>query len=133
MNDALRWQLYVCAYTLLFGLPLLLAPDLALPLMGFAPEPGPWTHLAGMFLLTLSALSFGIFRTRAIALIPFSIGVRMFIVSVLAALAYAGHPPILYAMAGIVLVGVLGSILACRGERRGAATAPGAAGRVGPR
>lgn len=35
MQRALKWQLYVSGYTLLFALPLLAVPNEVVPLLGF--------------------------------------------------------------------------------------------------
>ena len=109
MTRTLGWQLYVSGYTLLFGLPLLAVPDEVISLLGFRVTGEPWVRLAGMFLLTLSYLSFGIYRERAVPMLFYSIVVRTFIVVVLLSLALAGHPPFLYVMALIVGIGVVGS------------------------
>lgn len=110
MKSPLHWQLYVAAYTFLFGLPLLVTPDFVLPLLGFDPTPGPWVRLVGMLLLSLSVVSYGIYREKVANLVPYSIGVRAFIMVVLLALAIVGHPPFLYVMCAIVGLGVAGSI-----------------------
>lgn len=117
-RNSLNWQIYVSAYTLLFGVPLLAVPDFALPLLGFELAAGPWVRLAGMFLLSLSMISFGIYREKAIALVPYSIAVRAFIAMVLLSLAIAGHPSFLYVMALIVGIGVAGSTVSFVAEKR---------------
>lgn len=118
MKRALQWQLYVSSYTLLFGLPLLTVPSEVIPLLGFTVTGEPWVRLAGMFLLSLSYISFGIYREKAVALLLYSITVRAFIFIVLISLAIAGHPPFLYVMAAIVGTGVVGSTVSYVVDRR---------------
>jgi len=117
MKRTLRWQLYVFGYTLFFGLPLLAVPNDAIPLLGFGTTDEPWVRLAGMFLLSLSFLSFAIYRENAVSMLSYSIAVRAFFVVVLLSLAIAGHPPFLFAMAAIVGIGVAGSTFAYRAEK----------------
>jgi hypothetical protein len=117
MRRALKWQLYVTCYTLLFGVPLLTAPNEVLPLLGLAPTREPWVRLVGMFLLSLSYLSYAIYRERAVAMLFYSITVSAFILAVLLVLAHSGPPPILYAAAAIVGVGVVGSTVSYVRER----------------
>jgi hypothetical protein len=104
-----RWQLYVAAYAFLLGLPLLLFPNAVIPLLGFDPTEEPWVRIAGMFLLSLTMISIGIFRSPTIGSIRGSIVVRSWFIVVLCALAVTGYPWGLYAIATIVLVGVIGS------------------------
>lgn len=120
MEWAGRWQMYVVAYTFFFGAPLLLVPDLITPMLGFEPSPGPWVRLVGMLLLGFCAFSWFLFRYRQ-GTAPFvraSIAIRFFFSGVLAILGLAGHPPFLLLMSGIVLVGVIGSVVAYRTDVR---------------
>lgn len=118
MKRTLSWQLYVSGYTLLLGLPLLTVPNAVLPVLGFEIPDEPWARLAGMLLLSLSVLSFGIYREQAASMLSYSIAVRSFIFVVLLSTAIAGYPPFLYVMAAIVGVGVLGSTLSYVVEKR---------------
>ncbi len=118
MKRTLNWQLYVSGYTLLFGLPLLTVPNEVIPLLGFKVTGEPWVRLAGMFLLSLSYISFGIYREKAIPMLSYSITVRAFIFVVLLSLAIGGHPPFLYAIAAIVGIGVVGSTVSYVAEKR---------------
>jgi hypothetical protein len=79
------------------------------PLLGFAPTEEPWVRIAGIFLLSLTMISIGIFRSPTIGSIRGSIVVRSWFVVVLCALAAAGYPWGLYVIATIVLVSVIGS------------------------
>ena len=118
MQRTLKWQLYVSGYTLFFRLPLLTIPSEVIPILGFKVTGEPWVRLAGMFLLSLSYISFGISREQALKMLWYSIVVRMFISIVLLSLAIAGHPTFLYAMAAIVGIGVAGSTLSYISEKR---------------
>lgn len=111
MKQALQWQLYVSGYTLLLGLPLLTVPNAVIPLLGFTTTEEPWVRLTGLLLLSLSYMSYAIYREKAVAMLFYSITVRAFIALVLLSLAITGYPPFLYAMAVIVGIGVIGSIV----------------------
>jgi hypothetical protein len=113
-----RWQLYVATYTFLLGLPLLVFPNAVIPLLGFAPTEEPWVRIAGMFLLGLTIISFGTFRSPTAGSIRGSIIVRIWFIVVLVALAAAGYPWSLYLIATIVLIGVIGSAHAYVTETR---------------
>lgn len=117
MNRTLRWQLYVSAYTLCFGMPLLLFPNAVIPLFGFEPTPEPWIRLVGMFLLGLCYLSTTVYRRRVVALLLHSIIMRSGFALVFLALVLSGQSPSFYLTAAIVGLGVVGSTLAYRSER----------------
>jgi hypothetical protein len=109
MRNALRWQLYITAYTFLFGAPLLTWPNRALPLLGF-PETGePWVRMVGMFMLAMSYVSLVIYLKKLSDLIIHTIVIRSGFIVVLTALAVSGYSPVFYLLAGIVAVGVIGS------------------------
>ena len=108
------WQAYVSAYTAVFGLPLLLAPGWAVPLLGFGPAAEPWPRLVGMLLLGFSMVSAMIWREPTLALVRVSTAVRAFFAGVLLLLALRFGPRFLFLMFAIVLVGVVGSGLALR-------------------
>lgn len=103
------WQLYVATYTLILGLPLLFSPNKIIPLLGFAPTEGPWVRLVGMFLLALSYLSIVIYREGNVPYQRVSIFIRAWFFVVLLTMALAGYAWGLYLIAGIVLIGVIGS------------------------
>jgi hypothetical protein len=58
-----RQQLYVVAYMFLFGLPLLVFPNTGIPFLDFVPTVEVWVWITGMFLLGLTMISIGIFRS----------------------------------------------------------------------
>ena len=104
------WQLYVATYTLILGLPLLFFPNKIIPLLGFAPTEEPWVRLVGMFLLALSYLSIVIYREGNVPYQRVSIFIRAWFFVVLLTMALAaGYAWGLYLIAGIVLIGVIGS------------------------
>lgn len=120
MELAGRWQMYVVAYTFLFGAPLLLVPGMVTPMLGFGHPEGPWVRMVGMLLLGFCAFSWVLFRVR-VGTAPFvraSMAIRFFFFCVLATLGLAGHPPFLLVMSAIVLVGVAGSLWAYRCDLR---------------
>ena len=119
MRGALRWQLYVAAYTFLFGAPLLICPNQVIPLLGFSVTEEPWVRLVGMFLLSLAYISIVIYKKKAADFVVIhSIVIRIGFIMVLLTLALSGHPPFLYAMAGIVAIGVVGSTVSYIIENR---------------
>lgn len=103
------WQLYVATYTSILGLPLLFFPNKIIPLLGFAPTEEPWVRLVGMFLLALSYLSIVIYREGNVPYLRASIFIRAWFFVVLLTMALAGYAWGLYLIAGIVLIGVIGS------------------------
>ena len=109
-----RWMLYVTTYTLALGLPLVVSPNVALPLIGFPPTQEPWVRLVGALLIALSAVTFTVYRKRIREMIVPTVIVRSWLILVLLALAVAGYPPFFYVMAGIVLIGVVGTVSALR-------------------
>jgi pimeloyl-ACP methyl ester carboxylesterase len=113
-----RRQWYVAAYSFLLGLPLLLFPNSVIPFLGFAPTEELWVRITGMFLLGLTIMSLGIFRSPTAASLWGSILVRSWFTAVLFILALAGYAWDLHVLTTIVLIGVIGSMLAYRGEIR---------------
>lgn len=120
MNATRRWMLYVAAYTCILGLPLLLAPNLMIPYLGFKPTEEPWVRFAGMFLLALTYLSIAIYRSHSRKMLFASIIMRSWFFGVVLTMALAGHPRGLYLIAGIILIGVIGSSWSYYNEIRSA-------------
>ena len=108
------WMLYVTAYTTLLGLPLLLFPNAVIPYLGFNPTDEPWVRLTGGLLLALGYITFTIYRKQIAAMLIPSVQVRSGIILVLLALGAFGYPPFLFVMAGIVLIGVVGTLVSYR-------------------
>ena len=109
LRKTARWLLYVAAYTFFSGIPLLLFPNAILPLLGFAPTEEPWVRTTGMFLIGLTIISLGVFRSPTASMIKGTILVRIWFTIVLLALALVGYGWGFYLFAGIVLIGVVGS------------------------
>jgi len=116
LHRCAAWQAYVSAYTAVFGLPLLLVPGWAVPLLGFGPAAEPWPRLVGMLLLGFSMVSAMICREPQAYLVVVSTAVRAFFAGVLLTLAVLFGPRFLFLMSAVVLVGVIGSSLALRAE-----------------
>jgi pimeloyl-ACP methyl ester carboxylesterase len=111
-----QWLLYVAAYTFFAGLPLLLFPNTILPLLGFAPTEEPWVRTTGMFLIGLTIISLSVFRSPTASMIKATILARTWFTIVLFTLAIVGYGWGFYLLAGIVLIGVVGSICTYRHE-----------------
>ncbi len=114
-----RWMLYVTAYSAGLGLPLLVVPNTVLPLLGFETTREPWVRVAAALLVALSFITFTIHRKRIAEMIVPTVFVRLWIAAVLLLLGSAGYPPFLFVMAGIVLIGVVGTLLSLRLTPRG--------------
>ena len=113
MVKSFVWMLYVTAYTLLLGLPLLLFPNAVLPLIGFNTTEEPWVRLVGG-LLALSYITLTIYRKQIRDMLIPSAGVRSGIIAVLVTLGYTGGHPFFYVVAAIMLIGVLGTFASYR-------------------
>ena len=109
-----RWMLYVTAYTAGLGIPLLVFPNVVLPVLGFHTTQEPWAQLCGSLLLGLGAITFTIHHKRIADMIVPTILVRSGIAVVLIGLGLAGYPPFLFVMGGVVLVGVVGTLVSLR-------------------
>jgi hypothetical membrane protein len=112
------WMLYVTAYAAGLGLPLLVAPNVLLPFLGFETTREPWVRLAAALLLALAFITFTIYRKRVAEMIVPTVFVRLGLAAVLVGLGLAGYPPFLFVMAGIVLIGVVGTLLSLRSTAR---------------
>lgn len=112
-----RWNLYVAGYTFAYGIATGLMPHGFLPLLGFPDPQGPWVRLAGVLFFSLCAINVIAFRekgTRSVilAIVTF----RIWIVANLLVFGLLGYPLFVYASAGIVAVGVIGTIISYRRE-----------------
>jgi len=110
------WNLYVTGYTLVYGLATAVFPTLLLPLLGFARPDGLWVRITGLCFLTLCFFNLVTYGQKgspgniwAIML------VRAWFVANLLVLAALGYPTFLVISAGIVGLGVVGTIVTfCR-------------------
>jgi cation transport ATPase len=116
MRKTSLWNLYVAAYTLIFGLPLLLFPNLLFSL-GFEQIDELWARLTGMFLLGFSYVNVVICLKRPGPMIRALMVTQACFAVGLGILALMGNPPLFYLMGGIMLIGVIGAALTYRAER----------------
>jgi hypothetical protein len=118
MRKTSLWNLYVVAYTVGFGMTLLIFPNLIIPLLGFDRAEGPWIRVVGMCFLVLCYINIVIYREKGPVSMIWAIwAIRMGFVAVLIVLTIIGFPPALCLIAGIVLVGVIGTVLTYRSEK----------------
>ena len=116
-KQAFYWQLYIASYTALLGVPFLFFPRSVIPLIGFDPsmvDEGPFVRLTGMFLLCLTLITFRIWQKRIEEMVLGTVMIRLFIIITLLAVGIAGGFPFLFIVAGIVGVGVLGTLWSLR-------------------
>ena len=116
-RQAFYWQLYIATYTALLGMPFLFFPRAVLPLIGFDPsmvDEGPFVRLTGMFLLCLTLVTFRIWQKKIEPMILGTVILRLFIIMTLVTVGITGGFPFLFIMAGIVGVGVLGTLWSLR-------------------
>lgn len=114
---AFKWQLYISFYTALLGIPFLFFPKKVIPMMGFDPsmvDAGPFVHLTGMFLLSLSLITFRIWQKKTKEMVLGTVFVRLFIILTLAVLYIAGSFPFLLIMIAVVSIGVIGTLWSLR-------------------
>jgi hypothetical protein len=117
-SHVFKWQLYISLYTALLGIPLLLFPKTVIPLMGFDPaivDAGPFVQLTGMFLLSLTLITFRVWQKKTEEMVLGTVIVRLFIIITLAILGITGGFPFLFIMIAVVSVGVLGTLWSLRG------------------
>ena len=116
-KQAFYWQLYIASYTGLLGVPFLFFPRSVLPLIGFDPsmvDQGPFVRLTGMFLLCLALITFRIWQKKIEEMVLGTVIIRLFIIITLLAVGISGGFPFLFIVAGIVGVGVLGTVWSLR-------------------
>lgn len=116
-KHAFYWQLYISTYTALAGFPFLFFPKAVIPMMGFDPsmvDEGPFVRLTGMFLLCLTLITFRIWQKKIESMVVGTVIIRLFIIITLLTVGIAGGFPFLFIMAGIVGVGVVGTLWSLR-------------------
>lgn len=117
-KHAFKWQLYIATYTALLGIPLLFFPKAVIPMMGFDPamvDEGPFVQLTGMFLLSLTLITFRIWQKKTEEMVLGTVFVRIFIIIILAILYITGDFPFLLIMIPVVGLGVIGTLWSLRG------------------
>jgi hypothetical protein len=116
-KQAFYWQLYISTYTALLGVPLLFFPKSILPLIGFLPsmvDESPFVRLTGMFLLSLTLVTFRIWQKKTEVMILGTVMLRLFIIITLLIVGVTGGFPFLYFMAAVVGIGVIGTLWTLR-------------------
>lgn len=116
-TNTFKWQLYISAYTALLGIPFLFFPESVIPLMGFDPGmavEGPFVQLTGIFLLSLTLITFRIWQKKIAEMVLGTIVVRIFIITSLLILGSRNDFPFLFIMSAIVGVGVVGTLWSLR-------------------
>lgn len=114
-----RWTLiYLSSYLLAGGAGLLIAPELALRLLGSNGRYGDvMPRVVGMFMVVLGGLVLQFVRRRDHGYYRFTIVARSFIVVVLTALYVQTRDPLFLVLDAIVLVGLVPSIYVVATER----------------
>src|SRR5260370_14711949 len=110
MRKTTLWNLYVAAYTLIFGAPLLFFPT-KIPLISFAAHEEAWVRITGMCLLAFSFFNLVIRWEFAGSTMQTGFFCQAGFVAVLSILVWAGYTPLLYVIIWILLVGFIGSSL----------------------
>ena len=116
-KQAFYWQLYIASYTALLGIPFLFFPKSVLPLIGFDPsmvDRAPFVRLTGMLLLCLTLITFRIWQKKIEEMVLGTVIIRLFIIGTVLTVGIAGGFPFLFIVAGIVGVGVLGTLWSLR-------------------
>ena len=117
-SKAFYWQLYIATYTFLLGVPFLFFPRLIIPYMGFDPsmvDEGPFVRLTGMFLLSLTLITFRIWQKKIEEMVLGTVVLRTFIIITLLTVGIIGNFPFLFIMIGVVGLGVAGTLWSLRG------------------
>jgi hypothetical protein len=109
MNKSFLWQLYITFHTVILGVPFLFFPNKILPVLGFESTDEPWIRVAGILFLAIGASSYSVYKEKIREMIIPSIRVRTVIVITLIIVAISSNQLFLYILAGIILVGVIGS------------------------
>jgi hypothetical protein len=116
-KQAFYWQLYIASYTGLLGVPFLFFPRSVLPLIRFDPrmvDQAPFVRLTGMFLLCLTLITFRIWQKKIEEMVLGTVIIRLFIIVTVLTVGITGAFPFLFIVAGVVGVGVLGTLWSLR-------------------
>ena len=118
-KKAFYWQLYIATYTFLLGVPFLFFPKSVIPYMGFDPgmvDEGPFVRLTGIFLLSLTLITFRVWQKKTEEMVLGTVIVRLFIIVSLLVVGISGEFPFLFIMIAVVAFGVIGTLWSLRGE-----------------
>ncbi len=124
----MRWTrlsfTYLIGYLSLGGLGLLVAPDLALRLLGAtASYPAVLVRLLGAFMVALALLVGQIVRYRVEVLYPTTLMVRIVLLGTIVGLYFESRDPLFLVLSGIVALGMLLTTVGLLTDRRASANA----------
>ena len=124
----MRWTrlsfFYLIGYLSVGGLGLLVAPDLALRLLGAtASYPAVLVRLLGAFMVALALLVGQIVRYRVEVLYPTTLMVRIVLLGTIVGLYFASRDPLFLVLSGIVALGMLLTTAGLLTDRRASANA----------
>lgn len=108
--NSYSWQLYITAHTWLFGIPFLFFPNQVLPWLGFSTTQEPWIRVVGILFLVIGHTAYSVYKNRIQGMLISSIHVRIIVVTTIMILAYLSSSLFLYILAGIIMLGVIGSV-----------------------
>ena len=107
--DSYTWQLYITLHTWLFGFPFLFFPNQILPFLGYETTQEPWIRVAGILFLVIGYIALGVYKNRIQVMLLSSIQARLLVVITIIILAFLSKSLFLFILAGIILLGVMGS------------------------
>lgn len=124
----MRWTrlsfFYLIGYLSVGGLGLLVAPELALRLLGAtASYPAALVRLLGAFMVALALLVGQIVRYRVEVLYPTTLMVRVVLLGTIVGLYFESHDPLFLVLSGIVALGMLLTTASLLTDRRASANA----------
>jgi len=111
MKNSFRWQLYITAHNVLFGVPFLFFPNTVLPIIGYEPTNEPWIRVAGILFLVIARMSYGVYEHHLKELLLPSIQLRLAISCFLLYFAFESSSIFFYSLTVIIFIGVVGSSL----------------------
>jgi hypothetical protein len=110
---------YLAGYLLIGGLALLLAPNVTLGILLSNGDYGDvFPRVAGMLMSGLGLAILGIIRARAEALYPATLAIRAYFVACLAAFYWVTRDPLFLVLLGVVLLGVILTLMSYISEHR---------------
>jgi hypothetical protein len=113
-----KWNWYVAGYTFVYGTATALLPHLILPIVGFADPVVAWTRVSGLLFYVLSVFNIVVARQQGTPPVILAILViRIWFIANLLVFGLLGYPWFVFASAGIVAIGVVGTIITYRHER----------------
>jgi uncharacterized protein YjeT (DUF2065 family) len=124
----MRWTrlsfFYLIGYLSVGGLGLLVAPELALRLLGAtASYPAVLVRLLGAFMVALALLVGQIVRYRVEVLYPTTLIVRIVLLGMIVGLYFESRDPLFLVLSGIVALGMLLTTAGLLTDRRASANA----------